>query len=197
MKSRIWTCALGAPLLAAVVLVQPVQAQSAGDPVAAPNPATLTMPALAFTPTPEDVAAYDKFFYFHREGTSFAEALTDIKECDALASGVSFYTDSSSAVAAATAQYGVAAGAIGGAIGSAIADAIFGSAERRRLKRISLRNCMSYKGYGRYGLSADLWKKFNFEEGMGRKRETVREGALQLQALVASGPKPASKELGL
>jgi hypothetical protein len=100
-------------------------------------------------------------------------------------------------MAAATAQYGVAAGAIGGAIGSALADAIFGSAERRRLKRISQRNCMGFKGYGRYGLSQDLWKKFNFEEGLGRKREDVRGGALQLQALAASGPKPDGKELGL
>ena len=95
------------------------------------------------------------------------------------------------------AQYGALAGGIGGALGSAIADAIFGSAARRQQRRINLRNCMGFKGYQRYGLSEDLWKEFNFEEGLGRKKENERDDALELQALVASGPKPTTKELGL
>ena len=184
-------------ILALSIASPPVLADAVAQIDPPPDPAKLTMPVLAFTPTPLDVADYDKFFYFHRAGTGFPEAYADVKECDALSSGINFYHDSSAAVAAASAQYGVAAGAIGGAIGSAIADAIFGSAERRRLKRISLRNCMGFKGYARYGLNQDLWKKFNFEEGLGRKREAVREEALQLQALVASGPQPQGKELGL
>lgn len=163
-----------------------------------PDPASLKMPELAFKPTPEMEADFDKYFFFHREGTGFAEAFSDIKECDALASGSNIYMGAdSSAMSAAMAQYGLAAGAIGGAIGGAIADAIFGSAARRQQRRINLRNCMGFKGYGRYGLSGDLWKEFNFEEGHGRKKEGVREEALELQALVASGPKPQAKELGL
>ncbi len=154
------------------------------------------MPELQFTPTPIDEGDYDKFFYFHREGTSFLEAYADIKECDALSSGMSFYTNSDAAMNSATAQYGMA-GAVGGAIGAALADAIFGSAQRRQMRRINLRNCMGFKEYRRYPLNRALWSEFNFEEGMGRKKENVREEALQLQALVASGPKPATKELGL
>jgi len=161
------------------------------------DPSMLAMPAIAFEPTPEIEAGYDKYFYFHRDGISFEEAYADIKECDALASGMSYYADASSAIASATAQYGVLAGGIGGAIGSAIADAITGSAMRREMRRINLRNCMGFKEYKRYGLSRDLWKAFNFEEGMGRKREAVRERALQLQALVATGPVPRTQELGL
>lgn len=158
----------------------------------------LAMPALAFTPTPADALDYDKYFYFHREDTSFAVAYADVKECDALSSGISVYRGAgSAAISAAMTQYGYGAGAIGGAIGGAIADAIFGSAERRKARRTNLRNCMNFKGYQRYGLNRDLWVKFNFEEGMGRKSDQVREYAMQQQALAASGPKPASKELGL
>lgn len=177
-------------------------AQEAGAPQLVPyelpDPATLERPKLDFAPTPQDEADFDKFFYFHREGTSFPEAYADVRECDALASGSSIYLGGNSgALAGATAQYGVLAAGIGSAVGSLLADAIFGSAARRQQRRVNLRNCMGFKGYQRYGLSGDLWKKFNFEEGLGRKKEGERDDALEIQALVASGPKPTAKELGL
>lgn len=155
------------------------------------------MPKLDFTATPEVEADFAKYFYFHRENTTFAEAYEDVHECDALASGSSIYLGGNAAAAGAAAQYGVLTGAIGSAIGSAVADAIFGSAARREQRRVNLRNCMGFKQYQRYGLSRDLWTAFNFEEGMGRKKEDRRNDALALQALVASGPKPTTKELGL
>ena len=166
-------------------------------PFEAPNPATLKVPLLEFSATPEVVAQFDKYFYFHRDDTSYTEAYGDIRECDALASGSSIYLNGGSSGAAAAAQYGVLAAGIGSAIGGAIADAIFGAAARREQRRVSVRNCMAFKGYARYGLSGELWKEFNFQEGNGRKKEAVRNADLALQALVASGPKPAAKELGL
>jgi hypothetical protein len=166
-------------------------------PYELPDPATLAMPKLDFTPTPADEADFDKYFYFHRDDTGFAEAYTDIRECDALASGSSIYLDGSAAMAGAMANYGVLAAGIGSAVGGLIADAIFGSAARRQQRRINLRNCMGFKGYQRYGLTGELWKDFNFEEGHGRKKEGERDDALEIQALVASGPKPKIKELGL
>jgi hypothetical protein len=163
-----------------------------------PDPVALTRPVMEFTATPEIEADFDKFFYFHRSETAFAEAYGDIRECDALASGSNIYMGASSAqMGASMAQYGALAGGVGGVIGSAIADAIFGSAARRQQRRINLRNCMGFKGYQRYGLAAEQWKDFNFEEGHGRKKEGERDDALELQALVASGPKPAARELGL
>ena len=163
-----------------------------------PDPGTLTMPALAFTPTPEILDDYKKYFYFHRADTSFGEAYADIRECDALSSGSNIYLGANSGqTAAAMTQYGALAGGVGSVIGSAIADAIFGSAARREQRRVNLRNCMGFKGYQRFGLSGALWKEFNFEEGMGRKKEDVRDDALALQALVASGPRPDAQELGL
>lgn len=155
------------------------------------------MPKLDFAATPEIEADFDKYFYFHRANTTFAEAFVDIHECDALASGSSIYLGGTAAAAGAAAQYGVLPAALGSAIGSAIADAIFGSAARREQRRVNLRNCMGFKQYKRYGLARDLWTEFNFEEGMGRKKEDRRNDALARQALVASGPAPTAKELGL
>ncbi len=151
----------------------------------------VAMPDLAYTPDPLVAADFDKYFFFHRENTDFSTAYADIIECDSLASGIDFYMGADSgAIAGAMANYGVLAGGIGGALGGLMADAIFGSAERRRIKRINVRNCMFYKGYDRYGLEKDLWQAFHFEEGLSRENAKDREAALMKQARVASGPKP-------
>lgn len=149
------------------------------------------MPKLDYTPDPTVAADSDKYFFFHREGTDFSQAYADITECDSLASGINFYMGAdSAAISSAMSQYGMLAGGIGGALGGLMADAIFGSAERRRIKRINLRNCMFYKGYDRYGLEKELWQAFHFEEGLSRENAKDREAALLKQARVASGPKP-------
>lgn len=154
------------------------------------------MPELAFEESDQAKADYDKYFYFHRADTDFNHAFADISECDALASGVSYYAGADSgSIAAASAQYGLAAGAVGGVIASVMMDAIFGSAERRKQRRMNIRNCMFYKGYDRYGLDKDLWQAFNFEEGFSRENAKDRAAALLMQAKVASGPKPEREVL--
>lgn len=167
--------------------------------------AAIKMPALAFQPTPEITADYDKYFFLQRPETSFDEAYADIVECDALSSGSSYYgggDPNSPVIQAMTNQYimqygmaGAVGGAIGGAIGSAMADAIWGSAERRRERRVNMRNCMHYKGYDRFGLAKDQWQEFNFEEGNGREEDDVRSRDLMMQARVASGPRPQQEAL--
>lgn len=153
------------------------------------------LPDLAFAETPADVETYDKYFYFHRDDTDFDTAFNDISECDALASGISYYGGGDPAMANYyVAQYGLA-GAAGGVIGSAIADAIFGSAERRRVRRINMRNCMGFKGYARFGMERERWQTFNFEEGFGRVDDEKRTSYLMKQARVASGPKPVTEVL--
>lgn len=185
----------------AIVLVLPQAEIAAAQTTAVPAPAVtipsadgLEMPKLDFTPDPKITSDYDKYFYFHRPDTTFAESYTDIRECDALASGSRIYMGGDSAMSSAMVQYGLG-GAIGGVIGSVIADAIFGSAARRKERRIKMRNCMGFKGYQRYGLAKELWEPFNFQEGNGRKKEEVRDRALRLQALVASGPAPKQEVL--
>lgn len=196
-------------LAAAVVAVgsfaMPAHAQEAANTIGAAAPFTLPsvanedaagikMPELAFKPGPNDTGNYDKYFYFHRADTDYATAFADIAECDGYARGLQsgdHYVDTPYI------YQGTLGGALGSAIGNAIAAAIFGSAEKRRLRRMNLRSCMHFKGYGRYGLSKDLWTEFNFEEGLSGVTEAVRLERLKRQALVASAAKPQGEELGL
>jgi len=177
--------------LAAVAQAQAIKSEPEMKIFTAAEIEAVAMPDLAYTPDPVIAADFDKYFFFHRDNTDFSTAYADIIECDSLASGINFYMGADSgAIAGAMANYGVLAGGIGGAIGGLMADAIFGSAERRRIKRVNLRNCMFYKGYDRYGLEKDLWQEFHFEEGLSRENAADREAALQKQARAASGPKP-------
>lgn len=159
-----------------------------------PDPASVTMPDLQFSETPQDIADYDKYYYFHRAETSFEAALADLRECDGFASGL----NSSVTYQAVPYPYaGTMGGAIGGVVGNALAEAIYGSAEKRRVRRVNMRRCMGYKGYARFGLQKDLWQKFNFEEGLSKKPGETRQIMLAQQAKVASGERPTAKELGL
>lgn len=170
-------------------------AQKVSDRALAPvsvDPGMVPTPALSFTETDADRAGYDKYFYFVREGTDFATAYQDIRECDALARGMNFYAGGGQVPYP---YAGTLAGAAGGVIGSLVADAIFGSAVRRQMRRTNLRTCMGYKGYSRYGLNKDLWQKFNFEEGNGTVRDEERQKLLQMQAKAAISGRPASQEL--
>lgn len=158
--------------------------------------AAIEMPAMAFEETPEIAKNYEKYFYFHRADTDFDTAFADLTECDALVSGISIYVGvSDAALASAMTQYGYGAGLIGGAIAGFMMDAIFGSAERRKARRLNIRHCMFYKGYDRYGLEKELWQQFNFEEGFDREDAATREAAFLKQARVASGPAPQQKAL--
>ncbi|MFC3581038.1 hypothetical protein [Sphingomonas hylomeconis] len=154
----------------------------------------VTMPVLAFTSDGTEAADFDKYYAFHRADTDFATAYADIAECDGYASGLQ------SGIGYMQTPYpyaGTMAGAVGGAIGSAMAMMIFGSAEKRRLRRVNMRTCMHFKGYQRYGLPKDLWDKFNFEEGLSGVSEEKRQALLKQQAMVASTGTLLGKELGL
>ncbi len=178
-------------LMPAAVQAQAIKTEPEMKVFTAAEIEAVAMPDIAYTPDPVMAQDFDKYFFFHRQGTDFSRAYADIIECDSLASGINFYMGANdAAIASAMSQYGALAGGIGGAIGGLMADAIFGSAERRRIKRINLRNCMFYKGYDRYGLEKDLWQKFHFEEGLSRENAEDRKAALLKQARVASGPKP-------
>jgi hypothetical protein len=155
-----------------------------------PDPAGIQMPDLAFSQTPGDEQDYDKYFYFNRASTSFASALADLRDCDELSRGLKSSSGTSSAAF-------VQGGAVGGLVANLIGAAIFGSAEKRRVRRVNMRRCMNFKGYARYGLRKTNWESFNFEEGLNGLSEPKRQGFLFQLAKVASGPAPSAKELGL
>lgn len=181
---------LAAVLAAAAICTQPALA---ADPPAIPDPVKLELPDLSGPTTVEDAADFDKYFYFHRADTSFEQALSEIRECDGYARGLSSpygYQDVPYPYA------GTLAGAAGGAIGNLMVSLIFGSAELRKARRTNMRRCMNYKGYDRYGLNKDVWRQFHFEEGLGSVKEEERQLKLAKQAKAASLAAPAGKDLG-
>jgi hypothetical protein len=169
----------------------PEPAAPSSGPATAIDPSTVPFPELAFQPDEEAIRNYVKYFYFHRENNDFATAHADLLECDAYARGFA----SLPSVNVYVPYGGVVGGALGGAIGSAMADAIWGSAQRRQLRRINMRTCMTFKGYRTYGLPKSLWEEFNFEEGLSSVEEGRRAQLLQVQARVASGPTPQVGEM--
>ena len=180
-------------LAAALAAHAPARAQEA-----AIDPATIALPNLVFTPNEGTIRDYGKYFYFHRDDTDFATAMADLRECDGYSRNLSFRNAGTYANVPypyAGTMAGALGGALGNALGASIADATRGAAERRRIRRINLRSCMSFKGYHAYGLPRSLWQDFNFEEGNARIPESRRQRFLQIQARVASGPRPTLGEL--
>lgn len=202
MKYRAFAAVLACMALPAAAQENPVPGKGA-EPMSdaewmgwVPDPAEIEMPVLDFTEDRDDRKNYEKYYYFHRADTGFAEALGDLRECDGFARGItrgSFYPDTT----AANAQYGMFAGEVAGAIVGAIGTAIFAPAEARLTRRVSMRRCMFYKGYARFGLDKELWEAFNFEEGTRDVAEEDRQRKLAQQALVASSERPLTQELGL
>ena len=179
----------------AAALACSAQPALAGQPAASaiPDPAKVELADLGQPTSAEDEADFDKYFYFHRAGTSFEQALGDIRECDGYARGLASpygYQDVGYPYA------GTMAGAVGGAIGNAMVAMIFGSAELRKARRTNMRRCMNYKGYDRFGLNKDVWQTFNFEEGLRSVKEEDRQRMLAQQAKAASLVAPAGKALG-
>lgn len=132
--------------------------------------------ALSSPTKPADARDFDKYFYFYRTGTDFESALADLRACDALASGL-------------TPNAGKPA--IFSGLATAVLSSEIAAANRRALRRISLRRCMFFKGYGRYGISKATWQMLNPETDA-----TSLNMGLSLRARAASGTAPASMDLG-
>lgn len=179
----------------------PVAASDKSSPgLKAPSAEGLALPKLDYTPSPKLTPDFDKYFYFHRPSTTFAEAYADIRECHGLAGGKVAYRQGNSAFADTYTtsylipQYGMA-GALGGALGGALVGLLIGGGNHDKIHRINIRNCMGFKGYQRYGLPKDLWEEFNLSPGKSRKNAEGSERAFRLQALVASGAQPKQEAI--
>jgi hypothetical protein len=162
-----------------------------------PDAASVAMPPLDFVATPTIEEDYDKYYYFGRADTSFPVALADLRECDGFARGLTTTVGFASPMPYPMTTAGILGAGIGGAIGNAMAAAIFGSAEKRKTRRTTMRRCMHYKGYQRFGIEKGLWRAFNFEEGLSSVQEIDRQRMLAQQAKVASTFVAARKDLGL
>ena len=162
-------------------------AARAGASAEAPiDPASIPMPDLAFTPTPEIEQNYDKYFVFNRADTDFATAYADLQECDGYARGLTYFGGAGGAAHL---------GMVGAAMAEVGSDLLYGSAERRRERRQNMLSCMRFKAYRVFGLPERIWETFNFEEGNRRVPENGRQRMLRIQARVASGPAPSVGEV--
>jgi hypothetical protein len=147
-----------AALLAlAVVAGSPL---NAGTP---PDPAIVEVPAITEGRDPKVIEDGWKWFYFHRANTSYAQAYADIEDCYRFlpvpnAGGVSFpgfapwraRADSKTVRPPPIGPYGL----VGDIIGSIVAGPI-----ERRARQSRMRRCMEPKGYQRYPMSEDNWKR--------------------------------------
>jgi hypothetical protein len=187
MTSR-WAAFAGAALLA---LQGPALSLGQADAPAV-DPATIPMPNISFTPTSGDERDFDKYFFFHRPDTDFATAYADLRECDRYSGGVRYM-----------AGYRPPTSAMGGLLPALIGESerqtvangqVVGPTQRRR-RRVNMRTCMEFKGYGTYGIPKSLWLAFNFDEKTESVEGAERQHYLQLQARVASGPTPQTPRL--
>lgn len=180
--------------LALAIAAQPALAQQ----VEIPDGVSVEMPVTTFAANPQDALDFDKYFYFYRPETSYAEAYSDLLQCDDLSRGINPVVgyDPSTNYATNSMLYSPAAAAVGGLIGGMISGAM-AAAETKNIRRHNMRLCMFYKGYARYGLPKDLWQTFNTEDLVLSMSKEERTGMLAKQAAVASGPAPETKELGL
>lgn len=164
----------------------------------APDPAEVIKPSIEFEETRRAQSKFNQYFYFHRADTDFTTALTDVRECDLRARGLW----------QADLVYGLPKeravdpsdtflAGIAGPMVSGLVAAIAAPSEARRERRFGLRRCMSFKGYGRYGLTQALFEEFNFEATDSDLTEVERQAMLAQQALVASGEQPKTEPLGL
>ncbi|MDE2404396.1 MAG: hypothetical protein KGM17_06990 [Sphingomonadales bacterium] len=160
-------------------------------PAAAPiDPASVPMPELTFAPTAASEAEFDQYFYFYRPETTFAEAMTDIVECDELSRDLQFHP---SVAVPGEYQYSMAS-VLAMPLAGELVRLFSEPGEKRKLRRFNLRHCMAFKGYGRYGLTRMLWQRFNFEYDAPID-EAKRLALLAVQARAASGPVPTTPEL--
>jgi len=144
----------------------------------APASAEIEMPELAFEESAETIKNYQKYYYFNRPGTSFEEALSDLRQCDGFSRGLyggDYYPNASM-----TAMYGLG-GVIGGGCGGAIpyANHCFGQEGRER--PVDMRRCAFLKS----------------EEGDSDAPEKDRKETRAGRAQVAAGSKPQAEGLGL
>jgi hypothetical protein len=166
-----------------------------------PDPATLAVPDVGFAETAAIADDYDNYFYFRRPDTSFAQALSDIRECDLRARRLWRTPDPESVTSEAerredgmvNSYFATLTGPLMGGLVAGLA----GPGEERQTRRFGLRRCMFYKGYGRFGLPEDLWRQFNFDATERGLSEQQRQEMLAKQALLASTGTPRTQELGL
>lgn len=165
---------------------------SAGEPevlkpLDRPDRASITVPVLVAT-SKEDRS------YFYKPGVSYEKAFSDLDACRMYSLQVSlavvlppkFVPLGSAAVRSESKGPSPQFFMMYGLAGALFAEVIIQSAEDDTAEAVN-RRCMAYKGYSRYGTSAQSWKQIAAGTDADR---------LARMALIASGPQPSTGEIG-
>ena len=165
--------AFTAALLA--VGASPVQAQEA----VVPPESSVAVPDLHVSDS--DLGDERKFFLFHKQGVSFAEAHADLSFCSryiahgrqrSLPDFVPWQHDDPAKPFQNNLNYGL--------VGVAIMAIIEGPLERS-IRQARMMRCMLPRGYARYRTSEALWKELNGKD---------IQASIPVLARIASGPVP-------
>lgn len=176
----------GAAAVAFFLMAAPVSAQ---DAAVLPDPATIQVPDLSRSGDPEVVSNGWKYFFFQKDGVSFAQAHADLAFCYRFLGnsnwatvGVPRFVPWQEAAPDKTGQtsapIGTQYGLIGLAVGAAISGMIEGTLVRRD-RQSKMRRCMETRGYTRYGVAEEIWENVIAMDPAQ---------AVAVQAKIASGP---------
>lgn len=155
----------------------------------APDPATVTVPAITGDTDAAVISEGWKFFYFHRANTAYAEAYADIAECyrfmpvpyanGLLPMFVPWESDTGARIIKppVIGPYGIVGDIIGGMVAGPL---------ERRARQSRLRRCLEPRGYSRYPAPKDTWEKII---------DNYSASSIAVQAKLASGPLPQAAAL--
>jgi hypothetical protein len=171
----------------ACVAACPVHAQDAPPPV---GPAAIEVPSLEFVATPRDERDYLLYFFFHKPGMSFEQALSDLTECYAEAESfqlpwIPYFSllDDAAITPKGVRPQGNSFGLMGAVFAALVDDHAPINVYEVQPK---VRMCMGYKEYTRYGATRAIWKAIG---GDGVKH------AVLVLAKIASGPAPSARSI--
>jgi hypothetical protein len=156
------------------------------------DPSTVVVPDLTLAAGFNDADAFDSYFYFHKPGVRYADALADLTECTGYSASLApmapvppFAPIGIDIAPPGHLQIYLNAFVMYGLVGVAILSIVQDNMASGNA-RGNLRLCMSYKGYQRYGLTRALWKVVN----------AGPDGVVTARlALIASGPAPTAEAL--
>lgn len=157
------------------------------------NVTNLTAADLIFEADEKHTKEFHKYFFFHKQGVSFDQALNDFGECNVYQDGPAGSEDMiinimprfvSLSEKESYKPY-VYNQNDGGVVGAIIGD-IVGAPILQKNRAQRLRKCMEYKSYDRYGISKDKWKLIH---------KSATNNYVEISASIASGPSPKTEKL--
>ncbi|HKR63627.1 MAG TPA: hypothetical protein VJZ00_07840 [Thermoanaerobaculia bacterium] len=168
-------------LTAAFVVALSIQPALHAEEPALPDPTAVVVPDLSGSSKPEVVREGAKYFFFRQQGVSFEQAHADLSDCFRFLQPSSWENVHLNRFVPWVSKPGrqtIPSKNPYGLVGAVIASAVEGTLNHRDYQA-KLRSCMEPRGYTRYGVAEDVWK---------RVRKLPPDQSIAVQAKIASGP---------